>query len=57
MVEEDLKKEEISTTVFLRECGVAPRKMRTVARVLKNKSVEESLCLLSYIEKKCVVFF
>ena len=57
MGEGDLKREEISSTVFLKGCGVAPRKMRTVARVLKNRSVEDSLCLLSYIEKKCVVFF
>ena len=55
--EEDLKVEEVSSTVSLNGCGVAPRKMRTVARVLKNRSVEESLCLLSYIEKKCVVLF
>ena len=57
MGEGDLKREEISSTVFLKGCGVAPRKMRTVARVLKNRSVEDSLCLLSYIEKKCVVLF
>ena len=54
---EDLVEKEISSTVFLRRCGVAPRKMRMVARALKNRSVEDSLCLLSYIEKKCVVFF
>ena len=54
---DDLNRKEISSTVFLRGCGVAPRKMRLVARALKNKSVEDSLCLLSYIEKKCVVFF
>ena len=34
---EDLNVEEISSTVSLNGCGVAPRKMRTVARVLKNR--------------------
>ena len=52
-----LKNDELAGIAILNRCVIAPRKMRLIADLLRNKSVSFAFSILSCKQKKCTSLF